>query len=199
MDQNPNDESSIISKKVILQSIGLVIIIGVILALTSNLISRFLGHYINLLLPVIQGKLWLLLLIYYLYLVAQAVIVFLPVTPADVAVFVLVGVKYVFIFNFAGTMTAYIISYFIARRFGRRFLKKILPLKTYNRVTELSHKMSWRQLIFVSLLPITHLDLMPYVAGLSKIKFKTVVAALTLVVVIRLAFVLFILNQFWVR
>lgn len=199
MTKKTTDEPLVMSKKVIWQSIGFLLLFGVILALTSNIISRFLGHYINELLPYLHGQLWLLLLSYFIYLILQAVIFFLPVTPADVAMYAVVGPKLVFIFNLLGTTFAYVISYYLARRYGRRFLKKILPAKAYQQVDSMSFKMSWKQFFLISAIPFNQPDIMPYVAGLTKIKFKTAIGILFVIVAVRLVFVLFVLNQFWMK
>ncbi len=187
-----------LSGNVVVQSLLFILVVGIALALTSNIISRFLGAYINQILPYMHGSLWLLLLAYFLYMVVQAVIFIIPVTPADVAMFAIVGPKLVFVFNLTGTLVAYVISYFLARRFGRRFLKRILPKKAYNRVDAMSVKMNWQQFFLISAIPFNQPDIMPYVAGLTKVKFRTAIGILALIVALRLFFVLFVLQQFWV-
>ena len=188
-----------VSKNVIVQSIIFLLVIGIVLALTSNILSRFFGHYINDFLPYLGGNLWLILAAYFIYMVVQAIIFFLPAAPADVAMFALIGPKLVFVVNLSGTLIAYSVTILLARKFGRRFLKKILPPKSYQRVSDLSHNMTTSQLFVITIIPFTHLDLMPYAAGLSKIRFRTAILVLAIVAAIRLIFVLFILNVFWVK
>lgn len=186
------------SKNTIVQSVFFILAAGLVLALSSNLISKYFGHYIDEVMPYLHGQLWLIFLAYFIYMILQAVIFFLPVTPADVILFAIAGPWWVFALNLVGTTIAYMISYIIARKFGRKLLKKILPKKAYDRVNHLSQNMSWQHFFVISAIPINQPDVMPFVAGLTKIKFKTAIGILFIVVAVRLAFILFVLQKFWI-
>ena len=187
-----------LSENIVVQSIFFIVLAGAILALTSDIISRFFGHYINAFLPYLHGELWLIILAYTIYIFFQAMFFFLPVTPADIALFAITGPLLVFIFNLIGTIAGYCVDYYIARRYGKNLLKRILPLGSYQKIEKFSHQMTWKKYFVLTAIPINHPDIMAYTAGLTKIKFKTAIAILTFIIAIRLFFTLFILNAFWI-
>lgn len=189
-----------LSGNIFVQSIVFLLAIAIILALVSNILSHWIGGLTSTILPYLQSEgLFAVLFAYFCYCVLQAVIIPLPASPVDIAIFTIVGPIITSIINIPATLIGYSISYLIARKYGRRALKRILPIKTYEKINQLSDNMNLKQFFWITIVPFNALDLMPYVGGLSKIRYRTVISILFLAVFYRISFTMLVVNKFWVR
>lgn len=188
-----------IYKNIIVRSLFSLLFLGVFLGFLSSLLSKLIGPGLNHYLSLFSGKNTLLAVCYFIYNIIQTIIVPLPSLPIDVAMFVILGPWYVLFLNFFGSMVGYSISYFLARKFGRRLLAHLLPQKTYLQINELAEKMSWKHFLGISAIPFNQPDLMPYVAGLTKLGYLNTIGVLALTVGYRLAFTVLVLFGFWRR
>lgn len=186
-------------KNTVVQSVLFLLALGLVLGLVSDILSKYFGVYINPIVAYFSNKEAFLLVIYFFYGIIQSFIAPLPSTPADIAAFAIVGPKLAFIVSVPSVMIGYSISYFVSRKYGKNLLKRILPLKTFNKVDTLSSKMNWKHFFGLCAIPFNQPDIMPYVAGLSKLKYWPTIAILAFTIGYRLAFTLYILNRFWVR
>ena len=187
------------SKNTIVRSITFIIIIGLILSLVSTFLSTYFGQMINSWSPYIGSHLHIFIIVYFLYGVLQAFIPPLPSMPADVLMFALIGYKLVFIIALVSTLCGYSLSFLVADKYGKRVLKRLLSEETYDNVILLSHRMNWKHFFSISIIPINQPDIMAYVAGISKLKYRQMISALAIVIAVRMLFTLFFLEKFWVR
>lgn len=187
-------------KNQIFQSIAFLVGLAAVLALTSKVLSSFVGDTVAVIVPYLQeGGLIYIIPAYFIYSMLQAVIVIIPATVMDITMYVLIGPWLTFVTTIFGTLVGYTLSYAISRRYGRKALKKILPIKVYNFVIEASNGMKWKHFFVLTMLPFSILDAMPFIGGLSKIKYKRVIFALILATSYRVAFTLFVFDRFWHR
>jgi uncharacterized membrane protein YdjX (TVP38/TMEM64 family) len=188
-----------LSKNTVVRSIVFLFILGAALGLISDILSRYLSVYVNPIVGYFSDKLVWLLVLYFLYGIIQAFIAPLPSLPADIVIFVIVGPIITFFIGVLSVLTGYSLSYFTSRRYGIKFLERILPIHTFEKVADLSQKMNWKHFFGLCAIPFNQLDLMPYVAGLSKLKYWPTIAILAITIGYRFAFTLYILNRFWVK
>nr|WP_281393998.1 TVP38/TMEM64 family protein [Texcoconibacillus texcoconensis] len=76
-----------------------------------------------------------------------------------------------FIATFIGAMLAAIISFFVARKLGRAFIKKAWSEKMKG-VQEQLRKRGWLYVMLLRFVPVINFDLLSYSAALSSIRFQ---------------------------
>ncbi len=77
------------------------------------------------------------------------------------------------IYSMIGLMIGSFIVFYLAKRLGRKFVEKVVKKKTLNKFDKLIRKKGVPVLFLIYLLPVLPDDLVCYVAGLTKIKIKT--------------------------
>lgn len=181
------------------QSVAFLLVLGLVLGLISEIISRYLVMYIDPIVTYFTGKEAFLLALYFFYGIVQSFIAPLPSTPADIAVFAIVGPKLAFLVSLPSVMIGYSLSYFVSRKYGKNLLEKILPIRTFRTIDNLSCKMNWKHFFGLSSIPFNQPDIMPYIAGLSKLKYWPTIAIMAFTISYRLAFTFYVLTHFWIK
>jgi len=187
------------SRNNIVQSLAFLFIFGLVLAIISSFLSKYFGVYLDSMMPVLSNNLRLLLLIYFFYNIIQAIAAPLPVMPFDIAVFAVAGPLAVFVISLLSVLIGYSVSFFLSKKYGKNFLQKVLPHNTFCKINSLSRQINFKHFFIISILPFNQPDLMPYVAGISKIKYKDMIATMAFTLAYRLIFTLLILNKFWIK
>jgi len=94
----------------------------------------------------------------------------LPDSPLAFATMVLYGPVIGFITIFSGMFVATILNYFIAKRYGKNYVKKLfaeidIDIETYN------NKVSFEQLILLRYFSFVSIDIVSYIASFSGVSF----------------------------
>lgn len=113
-----------------------------------------------------------------LYMVVLAGSVILPILPNAVVFFsgiVVLGVVQAVLFGYLGTLIGAALAFFLAQRYGRTFVVKVVgekKLKSFEKRWGLHHERRLTVAIFLfRLVPLVSFDLISYLAGLTKISF----------------------------
>lgn len=102
----------------------------------------------------------------------QIIQVILPILPGFLGCIVgagMFGVSGGFIYNYIGISAGSIIAFFLARKFGSAFVKKMIPEKKYDSYVEwVNTKKSYTVFLFLAiLLPLAPDDFLCYFSGLT--------------------------------
>lgn len=105
----------------------------------------------------------------------QIIQVILPILPGFLGCIVgagMFGVFGGFIYNYIGISAGSIIAFFLARRFGSSFVKKMIPKKKYSSYVDwVNTKKSYTVFLFLAiLLPLAPDDFLCYFSGLTGMK-----------------------------
>ncbi len=84
------------------------------------------------------------------------------------------------LYSLIGLTIGSFVIFCLARKLGRKFVEKIVKKKTLNKFDRLIKKKGVPMLFLIYLLPLLPDDLVCYIAGLTKIKIKTLVIISTL-------------------
>ena len=106
--------------------------------------------------------------------VIQTVVPIIPGAVTCVAGIVIFGVFKGFLYNYIGIMTGSVINFYLARKYGRDFVRKIFNAGTYNKyIGWLDHGDRFEKLFTIGMIiPVSPADFLCYIAGLSKMKFS---------------------------
>lgn len=112
-----------------------------------------------------------------LFIVIQIVQVVFPVIPggASCAAGVLAfGPVLGFIYNYIGLCIGSVVSFFISRRYGMKIVRKLFKEETIDKYLTYIHEHKFDKIFFWGIfLPGAPDDLLCYIAGITKMKFKT--------------------------
>ena len=105
--------------------------------------------------------------------IMQVIVFFIPGEFIQASGGYLYGTVVGTLLSVCGILIGSVITFIIAKKFGDRLLRKILPLKDYNKILSLISKPRNRLIIFVlHLLPGFPKDMLGYVSGITSIKLK---------------------------
>lgn len=107
-----------------------------------------------------------------LYCVAAHVVAPLVGSPIFLASIVIYGVWRTAIFYYIASLISATINFYISRRLGRPWVKKIGGTKILNQTDKIVNKLGDKILIFCRLFGWSLFDVISYAAGLTKISFK---------------------------
>lgn len=119
------------------------------------------------------------------FVVIQIVQVVVPIIPGGISLaagVILFGPFYGFIYNYVGIVIGSAINFFLARYYGRPFIKCFVSEKTYNKyIGWLDRGTAFEKLFALAIFfPMAPDDFLCMVAGLSKMTFKKFMAIITL-------------------
>jgi len=111
------------------------------------------------------------------FLTLETVIAPLPAWPVLGANALIFGLWGGIAVSWAGAMLGAVICFWISRSFGRRWLERKLRQKYLHQIDEFSSRKGFWILLLARVIPVTSLDVLSYLAGLSRIPFWHFLAA----------------------
>ncbi len=111
------------------------------------------------------------LLIYFTYMVVSSVVIPLPVSPLWPVALYIYGFWAGLVVTVAGTTLGAGIAFWLARKYGKPFVKSMVGNKLFSELSHLIEIKSVKALVLVRLLGNNYFDLISYIVGLSKIPF----------------------------
>lgn len=112
-----------------------------------------------------------------LVLVLESIVAPVPAWPVVAANAALFGLWGGLLVSWLGAMAGAAAAFGIARGLGRERMARWLKPEHLAKVDDLSHRHGFRILLLARLVPLTNLDLLSYVAGLSAVRFPTFLLA----------------------
>jgi uncharacterized membrane protein YdjX (TVP38/TMEM64 family) len=181
-------------KKDIVKIVVFIVLFGIFVAGVSAIITRYFGPAHN---PTIEHFItqnpWAFL-VYFLYVTIASIIIPIPTLPADVIFLKLANPLAVISLRLLADIAGSSIDFYLAKRYGRPLLRRWFSDKNYQFIEEAAENISWQQFFIVAMIPIINTELLAYAGGISKLKFRNIIWALTLAILYRLLFVYFILK-----
>lgn len=112
-------------------------------------------------------------IIFILIQIVQTVVPIIPGAVTCVAGIVIFGVFKGFAYNYVGIIIGSVMNFYLARKYGRDFVRKIFNAGTYNKyIGWLDHGDRFEKLFTIGMIiPVSPADFLCYIAGLSKMKF----------------------------
>jgi len=132
--------------------------------------------------------------IYFVYTFVASIIVPIPTLPLDLIMLTVADPWPVIWVRLLGGLAGGSVSFYLSRQYGLPLLKKWFSPKNYNFVEEASNNLTWQEFFIITMLPVINAELMAYVGGVSKVKFRWILAILTLAIFYRLVFVFFVIK-----
>lgn len=108
-------------------------------------------------------------------LIKMSTIIVAPIggSPLYVAAIPLFGFTNALIYAFIADTAAYIIVFYLSRRYGQKIVKRMIPEKAWSILEKVLYRLgTWRGLVGVRLVLIGMGDMISYAAGLTAIPFK---------------------------
>lgn len=113
-------------------------------------------------------------ILFILIQIIQTVVPIIPGAVTCVAGIVIFGVFKGFAYNYIGIIIGSVINFYLARKYGRDFVRKIFNAGTYNKyIGWLDYGDRFEKLFTIGMIvPVSPADFLCYIAGLSKMKFS---------------------------
>lgn len=109
------------------------------------------------------------------YIVVLAVSVLFAPIP-NIPIFIAAGLAWGWVigtvYSMAGLMLGSTMAFWVSRRFGRRFLPRLIGGKAAQRVDDLTLRMGGRLVFWTRMVPVVNFDFLSYLAGLTAIPFR---------------------------
>jgi len=129
--------------------------------------------------------------ILYLFItVIATVIVPLPILPVVVLLVNIFNPWLIMGVQLVGDLIGTAIAYFLARRFGRRLIRRWFSQKNASEIIAISDSVSWRHYFWIAMFPLVNTELVAYAAGLGRLKLWTVLWIIAVAVGYRLLIVI---------
>lgn len=111
------------------------------------------------------------------FMIIQLVQVVVPIIPGAITIpigILIFGHVYGFIFNFTGIMIGSVINFYLAKVYGRPFVRSLVSEKQYQKyIVRIENNDTFNRFFTASMFfPVTPADLLCYLAGLSDMSFK---------------------------
>lgn len=111
------------------------------------------------------------------FILIQLVQVVVPIIPGAITIpigIMIFGHLNGFLLNFIGIMIGSVINYYLARKYGRPFVRSIISEKQYQKyIGKIENNKTFNQFFTASMFfPVSPADLLCYLAGLSNMSFK---------------------------
>ena len=94
----------------------------------------------------------------------------IPTAPAPVAAAAVFGAALGFVYTLLGGTIGAVVSFYIARRWGRPLMERMMLAKTVVRIDRLADQLGVRVLVLLRLFPLIGVDYVSYAAGLTRIR-----------------------------
>lgn len=120
----------------------------------------------------------------FFFIIIQIIQTVIPIIPGALTIplgIVVFGHVPGFVYNFIGIMIGSIMNYFLAKRYGRPLVRSLVSEKQYQKyIGKLESSEGFKKLFIGSMFfPVTPADFLCYLAGLSNMKYKTFILALS--------------------
>lgn len=188
------DGSKKISRQAILEIILFVFVFGLFIAIVSAIMAKYFNPSDSLIVRDLLLHKNRALELYFIYVIIASVIIPLPTLPVDVVLFNLLDPWSIITVRLLAGLAGGTISFLIARNYGRPLLKRWLSPKNYQFVERISGNITWKQFLFITMVPIVNTEVMAYAGGISKLKLRFTLFVLAIADFYRLAFVFFIIH-----
>lgn len=111
------------------------------------------------------------------FIIIQLVQVVVPVIPGSITIpigILVFGHVYGFVLNFTGIMIGSVINFYLAKKYGRPFVRSIVSEKQYQKyIGKIEDNDTFNRFFTACMFfPVTPADLLCYLAGLSNMSFK---------------------------
>lgn len=111
------------------------------------------------------------------FLLIQIVQVAIPIIPGGISLaagVLLFGPQWGFVYNYIGIVLGSFISFFLARRYGQRFVRHVVPPKAYDHyIKRTQHQRQFNRFFAAAiLLPMLPDDILVMLAGLTKMRWS---------------------------
>ncbi|HLQ74593.1 MAG TPA: VTT domain-containing protein [Alloiococcus sp.] len=112
-----------------------------------------------------------------IFVIIQLVQVVVPIIPGAITIpigILVFGHVYGFAFNFTGIMIGSVINFYLAKVYGRPFVRSLVSEKQYQKyIGRIENNHTFNRFFTASMFfPVTPADLLCYLAGLSDMSFK---------------------------
>lgn len=113
-------------------------------------------------------------LIFVLIQIIQVVVPILPGAIGCIAGIAIFGPWFGFLYNYIGICIGSILAFLLSKRYGTTFVKSVISEKAYDKYIGWTHKDKRFDLMFAAAIffPVAPDDLLCYIAGLTKMRFK---------------------------
>ena len=182
------------SPQFILKLAIFIILFAAFVIIASAVLNHYFNPSNNRLVQYIMIYQDLALVLYFIYVMVASVVVPIPTLPVDLVMINLFDPWSVVVIRLAGGLAGGSISFYLARNYGKKFLKRCLSEKNYNFIDNQSANITWQEFFIITMLPVINAELMAYVAGVSKVKFRWTILILALADFYRLVFIFFIIR-----
>ncbi|MBU3179454.1 TVP38/TMEM64 family protein [Clostridium estertheticum] len=119
-----------------------------------------------------------------IFIIFQAIQVVLPISPGGIGCvggILIFGPVQGFIYNYIGICIGSIAAFLLARQYGSTYIKNLSNKKTFNKYIGWLEKPSFERVFAIAIfMPVAPDDTLCYIAGISKMKFKTFVIIILL-------------------
>ncbi|RAN50707.1 TVP38/TMEM64 family protein [Dolosigranulum pigrum] len=120
----------------------------------------------------------------FFFIIIQIIQTVVPIIPGALTIplgIVVFGHVPGFFYNFIGIMIGSVMNYFLAKKYGRPLVRSLVSEKQYQKyIGKLESSEGFKKLFIGSMFfPVTPADFLCYLAGLSNMKFKTFMFALS--------------------
>ena len=115
-------------------------------------------------------------ILYILFFAASMIVAPVPTTPAPFAAAAAFGSVAAFFYTMIAGAIGASVTFYIARRWGRPILERLMAERTVRQVDRLADQLGLRVLIYLRLFPIFGADYVSYAAGLTRMRFAPYLA-----------------------
>jgi uncharacterized membrane protein YdjX (TVP38/TMEM64 family) len=155
---------------------------SIVFALVVTGLSAWISPYFDLsrssfIREIVEAKPWALSF-YFLYSAFASVFVPVPTMPLEILFAGFFGIPLTLAVRLAGSLAGAAFAFFLAHRYGRPFLKRLLPVSTYQEVEKFSHMHGLKTFFLISVFPLVNPEVMAFVAGLGNLRLFPVLGIL---------------------
>lgn len=111
--------------------------------------------------------------VYFIYVIISTVIITLPVVPVWPVALYLYGFTVGVLLTMAGTIIGASICFYLARKYGRKLVVRMMGKHLFAEVEHLVHIDNPKTFFLIRLFGNNYFDTISYIAGLSKLKYKS--------------------------
>ncbi len=133
--------------------------------------------------------------IYVIYAILSVVIITLPIVPLWPVSLFIYPFWVAFILSLFGQVLGSSTNFFLARKFGGPFVSKMMGKKLFNEIEHFINIDNPKTFFIIRLLGSNYFDPISYIAGLSKMSFKTFLIITTVTSGIWLGGMLYLINR----
>lgn len=154
------------SKEIIYTILVALLVMVLIIAALPHLSSDEFKEFINSIYPF--GSLVIII-----YIALTQILAPLPGSPGVIVSFAVFGWEQTTIHLYLGSLLSATVSFYIARHFGRKWVKKLAGKKSLNQIDEFAEAKGNKALIIGRLFGFPLFDYISYAAGFTNIPFRT--------------------------